>query len=150
MYFGVDHKEASVLKNWCFWIVVLEKTLENPLCRKIKPVNPKENQFWIFIQWTDAEAEAPILWPSNEKNHLFGKTLMLRKIEVKNKRGGRRWDCITDTIDTNLSKLQEIVEFKEAWYAIVHVFSKNGTWLGDWTKITTLATTLATRLIILK
>ena len=60
----LDHKEAWTLKNWCFWIVVLEKTLESPLKSKdIKPVHPKGNQSWILIGRTDAEAEAPILWP---------------------------------------------------------------------------------------
>ena len=61
----LDHKESWALKNWCFWTVVLEKTLESPLdCKEIKPVNPKGNQHWIFIGGSDAEAEAPILWPS--------------------------------------------------------------------------------------
>ena len=70
----LDHKESWVLKNWCFWTVVLEKTLESPLdCKEIKPVNPKENQFWIFIGRTDAEAEAQILWPPDAKNWLTGK-----------------------------------------------------------------------------
>ena len=70
----LDCKESWVLKNWCFWTVVCEKTLESPLNSKgIKPVNPKGNQPWIFIWRTDAEAEAPILWPPNVKNHLIGK-----------------------------------------------------------------------------
>ena len=75
-----DHKESWVLKNWCFWTVVLENTFESPLdCKEIKPVNPpgtgnpKGNQSWIFIGRTDAEAEAPILWPSDVKNWLIGK-----------------------------------------------------------------------------
>ena len=70
----LDHKEGWALKNWCFWIVVLEKTLEIPLDRKeIQPVNPKGNQPWIFIERTDAEAEAPILWPSDLKSWLTEK-----------------------------------------------------------------------------
>ena len=70
----VDHKESWVPKNWCFWTVVLEKTLESPLdCKEIKPVNPKGNQSWIFIGRTDGEAETPILWPSDAKNWLIGK-----------------------------------------------------------------------------
>ena len=69
-----DHKDSSVLKNWCFWTVVLEKTPENLLdCKEIKPVNPKGNQSWIFIGMTDAEAEAPILWPPDTKSWLIGK-----------------------------------------------------------------------------
>ena len=69
-----DYKENWALKNWCFWTVVLEKTLESPLdSEEIQPVNPKENQSWIFIGKTDAEAEAPILWPPVAKNWLTGK-----------------------------------------------------------------------------
>ena len=70
----LDYKESWVPKNWYFWTVVLGKTLESPLdCKEIKPVNPKGNQSWIFIRRTDAEAEAPILWPPNVKNWLIGK-----------------------------------------------------------------------------
>ena len=68
----LDHKEGQVAKNWCFWTVVLEKTLESPLdSKEIKPVNPKGNQPWIFIGRTDAEA--PILWPPDAKNWLVRK-----------------------------------------------------------------------------
>ena len=71
---GLDHKEGWMPKNWCFQPVVLEKTLESPLDSKdIKPVNPKENQLWIFPGRTDAEAEAPILWPPDVKSQLTGK-----------------------------------------------------------------------------
>ena len=70
----LDYKESWALKNWCFWTVVLEKTLESPLdCEEIKPVHPKGNQSWIFIGRTDAEAETPILWPPDVKNWLLGK-----------------------------------------------------------------------------
>ena len=70
----LDYKESWVLKNWCFWNVVLEKTLEGPLdCKEIKPVNPEGNQFWLFIGKTDAEAKAPIIWPPDAKNWLIGK-----------------------------------------------------------------------------
>ena len=70
----LDHKEGWVLKNWCFWTVVLEKTLEGPLdCKEIQPVNHKRNQPWVFIGRTGAEAEAPILWPFNMKSRLTGK-----------------------------------------------------------------------------
>ena len=70
----LDHKEGWVLKNWCFWTVVLEKTLESPLdCKEIKPVNPKGNKSWIFIGRTDAEAEAPILRPPDAKSRLIRK-----------------------------------------------------------------------------
>ena len=68
----LNYKESWVPKTWCFWTVVLEKSLESPLdCKEIKPVNPKGNQFWIFIQRTDVEAENPILWPPDAKNWLL-------------------------------------------------------------------------------
>ena len=67
-------KKAECQRIWCFWTVVLEKTPESPLdCKEIKPVNPKGNQPWIYIGRTDAEAEAPILWPPDAKNQLIGK-----------------------------------------------------------------------------
>ena len=69
----LDHKKGWIPKNWCFWIVVLGNTLESPLDSKIKSVNPKGNQPWIFIGMTDAEAEAPILWPRDVKSWLIGK-----------------------------------------------------------------------------
>ena len=70
----LDHKESWALKNWCFWTVVLEKTLESPLdCKEIQPVNPKGNQSWILIGRTDAEVETPILWPPDAKNCLIWK-----------------------------------------------------------------------------
>ena len=67
-------EESWALKNWCFWTVVLEKTLETPLdCKEIKPINPKRKQSWMFIGRTDAEAETAILWPPDMKNWLLGK-----------------------------------------------------------------------------
>ena len=70
----LDYKESWVLKNWCFWTVVLEKTLKSPLdCKEIQPVHPKGNQSWIFIGRTDAEAETPIFWSTVAKNWLIGK-----------------------------------------------------------------------------
>ena len=72
----LDHKEGWVLKNWCFWTVVLEKTLESPLdCKEIQPVHPKGNQSWIFIGRTDSEAEAQILWPPHVMSWLIRKDL---------------------------------------------------------------------------
>ena len=70
----LGYKESWAPKNWCFWTVVLEKTLESPLdCKETKPINPKRNQSWIFIGRTDAEAETPILWPPDVKNWFTGK-----------------------------------------------------------------------------
>ena len=76
----LDYKESWALKNWCFWTVVLEKTLESPLASKdIKPVHPKGNQSWIFIERTDVEAETPIIWPLDVKSWLIWKVLYARK-----------------------------------------------------------------------
>ena len=70
----LDYKESWVLKNWCFWAVVLEKTLESPLdCKEIQPVHPKGDQSWVFIGRTNVEAETPILWPPDEKSWLIWK-----------------------------------------------------------------------------
>ena len=137
----LDHKESWVPKNWCFWTVVLEKTLESPLdCKEIKPVNPKGNQSWIFIGRTDAEAKAPILWPLMRRTDSFEKTLMLGKIEGRRRRGWQRmrWlDGITDLMHISLSKLQKLVMEREAWHAAVHAVTKSDmTKQLHWTELT--------------
>ena len=84
----MDHKEGWVSKNWCFWTVVMEKTLESPLdCKEIKPVNPKGNQSWIFTGWTDAEAEATIFWAPDVKIQLIGKDSDARKDWTQEEKG---------------------------------------------------------------
>ena len=86
-----DYKESWAPKNWCFWTVVLEKTLESPLhCKEIQPVHTKGNQSRIFIGRTDAEAETPILWPPDVKTDSLEKTLMLGKIEGRRRSGWQR------------------------------------------------------------
>ena len=86
----LNYKESGVLKNWCFWTMVLEKTLESPLdCKEIQPVHPIGPRSWIFIGRTDVEAETPILWPLMRRADLE-KTLMLGKIEGRKRRGRQR------------------------------------------------------------
>ena len=118
----LDHKEGWAQKNWCFWTVVLEKTLESPLdSKEIKPINPKGNQNTLNIHWEDwlfiAEAEALILWPLDAKRQLTGKDLNAGKdwgqeetAVTENKIVGWHYD----SVDMSLSKLWEVVKVREA------------------------------------
>ena len=100
----LDYKESWMLKNWCFWTVMLERSLESPLdYMEIKPVNPKGNQSWIFIGRADAEAETPILWPSDGKNWLIGKDPDAGKDWRQEEKGTKRMRWL-DSI-TNLMSL---------------------------------------------
>ena len=113
----LDNKEGWALKNWCFWTVVLEKTLESPLgCKEIQPVNPKGNQSWIFIGRTDAEAEAPILWPPDVKNWFIGKDPVAGKDWRQEEKGTTEDEMVGwhHRLDMSLSKLREMVKDREA------------------------------------
>ena len=89
----LDYKESYVPKNWCFWTVVLEKSLESPLdCKEIQPVHPKGYQSWVFIGRTDAEAETWILWPPDANSPLTEKGPDAGKMEGRRKGDGRGWD----------------------------------------------------------
>ena len=130
-------KESWALKNWCFWTVALEETLESPLdCKEIKPVNPKRNQSWIFIERTDAETETPIIRPPDVKNWLTG----------KDSDAGRDWRWEKGLTEDEVvgwhhwldghefEQAPELVD-RKAWHAAVCGVTKSQTQLSDWTEL---------------
>ena len=134
----LDYKESWAPKNWCFWTVVLEKTLESPLdCKEIQPVHPKGNQFWIFIGRTEAEAETSILWPPDVKNWLIWKEPDAGKDWRREEKGTTVWDGWM----TLLTRWTWVWVSSRSWWwtgkpgVAVHGVTKIRTWLSDWTKL---------------
>ena len=147
----LDCEEGWAPKNWCFWTVVLEKTLESPLdCKEIQPVHPKGDQSWVFTGRTDAEAETPIPWPSDAKSWLIGKDPDAGRDWGQGEKRTTEMDGIIDSIHMSLGELQELAMDREAWSAVIHRVTKNQTWLSNWTELNWKTNTLIPRMGVRK
>ena len=137
---ALDYKESWVLKNWCLWTLVLEKTLESPLdCKDIQSVHAKGDQSWVFIGRTDVEAETPILWTPDVQNQLTGKDPEAG-IDWRQEEKGMTED---EMVGWNHQRNgHELVMDSEAWHAAVHGVTKSQTQLSDWTELKTIVNSL--------
>ena len=134
----LDCEESWVPKNWCFWTVMLEKTLESPLdCKEIQPVHSKGDQSWVFFVRTDVKAETPVLWPPHVKSWLIG----------KDSDAGRDWEQEKWTPEGEMAGWHhrlnghefewtpELVMDREAWHSVIHGVAKSRTQLSNWTEL---------------
>ena len=134
----LDCEESWALKNWCFWTVVLEKTLESPLdCKEIQPVH-FEDQSWVFFGRNDAKAETPVLWPPHAKSWLIGKDSDAGRDCGQEEKGTTEDEMagMYHPVDGHeLSKFREMVMDREDWCAAIHGVAKSRTRLSDWTEL---------------
>ena len=138
----LDYKESWAQNNWCFWTVVLEKTLENPLdCKEIQPVHPKGDQSpWCSLEGLMLKLKLQYFGHLTRRVHSLEKTLMLGKIEGRRRRGWQRmrWlHGIIDSMHMGLGGLRKLVTDREAWRAAVHGVTKSWTRPSDWTELNT-------------